>query len=72
MENSQLKAINTFEIVSEEKLSNINGSWNWRHAIAGAFTDGATVGAAGLISGPVDFGLIGAAAAGGFIQGGMN
>ena len=71
MENSQLKTINSFEIVSEEKLSNINGAWNWRHAIAGAFTGGATVGAAGLISGPVDLGLIGAAA-GGFIKGGMN
>lgn len=44
MENSQLKTINSFEIVSEEKLSNINGAWNWRHAIAGAFTGGATVG----------------------------
>ena len=72
MENSQLKTINSFEIVSEEKLNNINGAWNWRHAIAGAFTGGATVGAAGLISGPVDLGLIGAAAAGGFIKGGMN
>lgn len=44
MENSQLKTINSFEIVSEEKLSNINGAWNWRHAIAGVFTGGATVG----------------------------